>query len=217
MRKKVALPDFYNIVLERHIDDTSGYDLVFVDPIARGNFDRLSHSCDPNCATVVTTIDGKYNICVFAIKPIAFGEELTFDYNSVTEDKDEFRRAVCLCSSGICRGSFLYYANSSTFQQVFEQHMTTLVRTANILRACVEPVREEDRRLLKDGRTSLLPETVPGWLRKFAAIVLEFIEYEREELPSKFKPSFLYYNKESAELEADEEEQSRSKPSYHDR
>lgn len=31
------------------------------------------------------------------------GEELTFDYSSVTESEKEFRDAICLCSTRNCR------------------------------------------------------------------------------------------------------------------
>ena len=33
----------------------------------------------------VTAVDGKYQIGVYTLRPIAEGEEITFDYNSVTE------------------------------------------------------------------------------------------------------------------------------------
>ena len=33
----------------------------------------------------VTAVDGKYMIGVYTLRPIAEGEEITFDYNSVTE------------------------------------------------------------------------------------------------------------------------------------
>jgi SET domain-containing protein len=33
----------------------------------------------------VTAVDGKYQIGVYTLRPIAEGEEVTFDYNSVTE------------------------------------------------------------------------------------------------------------------------------------
>ena len=60
LKKETALPDFYNITLERHSDDEKGFGVLFVDPIARGNFaSRLSHSCNPNCATVVIACDGR--------------------------------------------------------------------------------------------------------------------------------------------------------------
>ena len=31
------------------------------------------------------------------------GEELTFDYSSVTESEKEFKEAICLCSTRRCR------------------------------------------------------------------------------------------------------------------
>lgn len=46
------------------------------------------------------------------------GEELTFDYSSVTESEKEFRSAICLCGTRNCRGSYLYYAGSTAFMQV---------------------------------------------------------------------------------------------------
>lgn len=33
----------------------------------------------------VTAVNGKYQIGVYTLRPIAEGEEITFDYNSVTE------------------------------------------------------------------------------------------------------------------------------------
>ena len=41
----------------------------------------------------------------------------------VTEDKAEYARAVCLCGSHYCRGSFLFFANSQTFQQVCKKKL----------------------------------------------------------------------------------------------
>lgn len=48
--QKDILPDFYNIMLEIHKNDPKGYDILFVEPILKGNYSsRFSHSCDPNC------------------------------------------------------------------------------------------------------------------------------------------------------------------------
>ena len=33
----------------------------------------------------VTAVDGQYQIGIYAVRPIEYGEEITFDYNSVTE------------------------------------------------------------------------------------------------------------------------------------
>lgn len=91
------LPDFYNIVFERHPDDPAGYNLLTIDPILKGSYaSRLSHSCFPNCATVIHIHNGKYSIGMYATRDIAYGEELSFDYKSVTESRTEYESAVCL-------------------------------------------------------------------------------------------------------------------------
>ena len=46
-KKKLSkdLPDFYNIMLERHVDDPEGYNCLTIDPILKGSYaSRLSHS-----------------------------------------------------------------------------------------------------------------------------------------------------------------------------
>jgi hypothetical protein len=51
---KPALPDFYNILLERPRTDGAGYGLAFVDASRRANLgSSLSHSCNANCYTEV--------------------------------------------------------------------------------------------------------------------------------------------------------------------
>lgn len=90
----------------------------------------------------VTAVDGNYQIGVYTLKPIAYGEEITFDYNSVTEvcvfciktsclttftlnifaiflqSKDEYEASVCLCGSQVCRGSFLNLTGEEAYQNV---------------------------------------------------------------------------------------------------
>jgi [histone H3]-lysine4 N-trimethyltransferase ATXR3 len=83
---KNYIPEFYNIYLEKHQDEPLGYDILVVDPSRMGNFSsRFSHSCDPNCGTVITVSEGRYYIGMYAFRPISYGEELTFDYCSMTE------------------------------------------------------------------------------------------------------------------------------------
>lgn len=63
-----VLPDFYNILLERTTDSESGYDCLFIDPVYKGNFSsRLSHSCEPNCATTPITIGKRALIALYVI------------------------------------------------------------------------------------------------------------------------------------------------------
>jgi SET domain-containing protein len=80
-----GLPDFYNITFERHLDDPDGYNILTVDPILHGNFSsRLSHSCTPNCQTINKVKKDEYSIGMFTNKDVSFGEELCFDYCSVS-------------------------------------------------------------------------------------------------------------------------------------
>ena len=59
----------------------------------------LNHSCDPNCETV-QEVDGR--IYIIAIRNVAAGEELTYEYN--LHDSDE-AGADCYCGAGACRGT----------------------------------------------------------------------------------------------------------------
>lgn len=104
------MPDFYNITYERHFDDPDGYDILTVDPIVYGNFSsRLSHSCNPNCQTMIKVkqTSSDYSIGMFSTKDIRYGEELCFNYCSVTESEKEFDSAVCLCGTVECTGRYL--------------------------------------------------------------------------------------------------------------
>ena len=59
----------------------------------------INHSCDPNCE--VDEIDGR--IWIIAVRDIAAGEELTYDYNLYDGDEDD--EAPCSCGARTCRGS----------------------------------------------------------------------------------------------------------------
>jgi len=56
----------------------------------------ITHSCDPNCET--EELRGR--IWIMSIRPIAAGEELTYDYNLYDGDEDEAR---CYCGAATCR------------------------------------------------------------------------------------------------------------------
>ena len=51
----------------------------------------MSHSCTPNCQAVVMACNGRLTIAVYTLRYVQPGEELTFDYSSVTESEKEFR------------------------------------------------------------------------------------------------------------------------------
>lgn len=56
----------------------------------------INHSCDPNCETKET----RGRVWIRAIRHIAEGEELTYDYNLYDGDESE---ATCNCGSAGCR------------------------------------------------------------------------------------------------------------------
>lgn len=57
----------------------------------------LNHSCDPNCE--VDEIKGR--VWLFALRDIAAGEELVWDYNLYDDEEP----APCHCGSRKCRGT----------------------------------------------------------------------------------------------------------------
>ena len=69
--------------------------LIFLGPPSREPGDSINHSCEPNCGMRNATT-------IVAMRDIAVGEELTFDYAmSDASDYDEFD---CNCRTSLCRG-----------------------------------------------------------------------------------------------------------------
>ena len=58
----------------------------------------LNHSCDPNCETD----EDRGGIFIRAIRNIAAGEELVYEYNLFDSDEDD---ADCYCGAPQCRGT----------------------------------------------------------------------------------------------------------------
>ena len=59
----------------------------------------VNHSCDPNCETD----EEQDRVFIQALRDIAAGEELTYDYWLYDGDEDD--AALCHCGSKGCRGS----------------------------------------------------------------------------------------------------------------
>jgi hypothetical protein len=114
------------------------------------------------------------------------GEELTFDYYSITTSDVEWRAAVCLCGMASCRGSFLAYATQDDLQQVLNQNFGPVSRYASLLRACADrkASTEDTMTLARHGiKQAILGSHPPNWMIKYAADILRFIEFERKALP----------------------------------
>ena len=200
------LPDFYNMALERPQVDPRGYGLLFVDASRKaGHGSSLSHSCEPTCEVRVAAVDGKLCLAMTTLRELELGEELTFDYNAVTESLNEYQSAVCLCGHGRCRGSFLHFATADCYQQVLNRNSPIAVRFSNIIKGCFKQIMSEaDEIILTEhgfgtaafGAVSFKRElsgpgsnqfdsieNVPIWLRTYVADTLRYIEYERRALP----------------------------------
>ncbi|KAK9285863.1 hypothetical protein L1049_025064 [Liquidambar formosana] len=183
---KDPAPEFYNIYLERPKGDADGYDLVVVDAMHKANYaSRICHSCRPNCEAKVTSVDGQYQIGMYTVRQIQYGEEITFDYNSVTESKEEYEASVCLCGSQVCRGSYLNLTGEGAFQKVLKEWHGMLDRFQLMLEACeLNSVSEEDYiELGRAGLGSCLLGGLPDWLIAYSARLVRFINFERTKLP----------------------------------
>ena len=58
----------------------------------------INHSCEPNCEA---DLDESDRVWIFSIKPIARGEEVTFNYGY---NLDDFRNFPCHCNASSCVG-----------------------------------------------------------------------------------------------------------------
>jgi uncharacterized protein len=75
---------------------SSGDDKTVIDGFGTAMF--INHSCNPNCES--ETLDGR--VFITAIRNIAAGEELTYEYNLYDSDDDEQN---CYCGAKKCRGT----------------------------------------------------------------------------------------------------------------
>jgi hypothetical protein len=222
---KPNLPDFYNMALERPQLDPRGYGLLIVDASRKaGHGSSLSHSCSPTCEVRVAALDGKLCLAMTTSRDLELGEELTFDYNAVTESLGEYRSAVCLCGHGKCRGSFLHFATADCYQQVLNRNFPVAVRFANLVKGCTKQVMSEDdldllrehgfgtaafgavsvssRKASNSASSSLSDslDNIPIWLRTYVADTLRYIEYERRALPVSLLCNH-FSNAQSAQME----------------
>eukprot|EP00536_Pseudo-nitzschia_multiseries_P011871 jgi/Psemu1/260181/estExt_Genewise1Plus.C_4290011 len=206
---KPRLPDFYNMALERPQKDPRGYGLLFVDASRKSGYgSMLSHSCNPSCEVRVAAVNGKLTLAMTTLRELTIGDEVTFDYNAVTESLHEYQAAVCLCGQWHCRGSFLHFATADCYQQVLNRNSPIAVRLSQLIKGCTKKVMSDDdvailerhgfqtaafgavsvnrrKATNSDFEHSSLDsmDFVPIWLRTVVADILRYIEYERRALP----------------------------------
>jgi len=80
-----------------------------IDALHEGSDARfINHSCAPNCEAIADEEDG--GIWIVALRDIARGEELTYDYGYEVADTDlatAYRLYPCHCGAPECRGTIL--------------------------------------------------------------------------------------------------------------
>ena len=75
-----------------------------VDATRRGSAARyINHSCAPNVCSRIVTVGGERRIIIVALRAMAVGEELTYDYKFAKAVGDE-DRLVCYCGAACCTG-----------------------------------------------------------------------------------------------------------------
>jgi hypothetical protein len=73
---------------------------LFIDARFKSNLARfINHSCDPNAELQRWDVAGYARIGIFALRDIAPGEEITYDYKFWTAEE-----LKCHCGAGKCRG-----------------------------------------------------------------------------------------------------------------
>lgn len=76
---------------------------IYVDGKHKGSESRhINHSCNPNLELERWVVNGKMRIGIFAIRDIAMGEPLNYDYQFDTRESASFK---CFCGSENCRGT----------------------------------------------------------------------------------------------------------------
>ena len=93
----------------------------------------VNHCCDPNCET--DEIDGK--VWVIALRDIAAGEELTYDYNLYDGDDDD--EAPCHCGVKDCRGTMYGEEEIERRAKTKAAEIAAKAQTANIQQATAAP------------------------------------------------------------------------------
>lgn len=100
----------YVFVLNEHISEGCVLK-TYVDPTKIGNIGRyINHSCQPNAVVVpVRTNNPVPKLCIFALKVIHHGDEITFDYGDgnskdrCPEQKGLTERMPCFCGAEVCK------------------------------------------------------------------------------------------------------------------
>jgi hypothetical protein len=80
----------------------------------------FNHSCEPNCG-----FDSGDGNTVVAMRAIAIGEELTYDYHFLETEPSLIRGLVCKCQSPSCVGALMFDRyRDEEFQKQYYEYMS---------------------------------------------------------------------------------------------
>ena len=86
-------------------------DDTVIDGNVAGNTSRwINHSCAPNCEADLVDVRGTLRVFVSALRDIAPGEELSYDYGLTLDERHTpklKKQFECRCGNATCRGTML--------------------------------------------------------------------------------------------------------------
>lgn len=87
-----------------HVEAPCGLKMILDASIMGNNLRYTNHSCEPNMETICKIKNGKPVVCMFALRNIGEGEELTLDYypNDILLTHEHLD-GPCLCGTKKCR------------------------------------------------------------------------------------------------------------------
>ncbi|CAF0858661.1 unnamed protein product [Adineta ricciae] len=122
---------------------------LVIDAYRMGSIARFAnHSCSPNCEFEKWTVDGLHRMCMFSLRPIKAGEELTYDYNFKSFNLQA--QQPCYCDSSKCRGKI-------GGRQQTTPSSSNIIDTDNPSPAITPPkISQRDRRMILQSSLFLL-------------------------------------------------------------
>ncbi|CAF4678508.1 unnamed protein product [Rotaria sp. Silwood1] len=118
---------------------------LVIDAYRMGSIARFAnHSCSPNCEFQKWTVDGLQRMCMFSLRPIKAGEELTYDYNFQCFNLQA--QQPCYCESSKCRGTV----------GTKQQPTLTTTTTNNTSITTIQKLTQREKRMILQSSIFLL-------------------------------------------------------------
>ena len=99
---------------------------------------------------------------------------------------------MCLCGTELCSGKYLQLANDKKDLTLLKKYHTFVDRNYILWKAIKDPEisLEDEKRLNEFGLKECPMRDVPNWLKKWACLICEYIEFEEKMYPDTFRKDF---------------------------